>query len=326
MKWTDLLLPASLETRMTARPLISGIGSLPPPEEPVDAALRAAVALQRSHGFGLYTDGEPRGDMLSYYTALPGIEDRGGVPRVVGRIRALDDPAAFSKVRDLEFVQSAYPGLPIKVALTAPSTFLLACAATGAGPAYKSALDPALHDDLMEALRPIAHAIGRRGAHLQLDDPILSQGMRDFGPALRRLDAIAGEVPRERTSLHVCGSLARTKTLPALFGLQHVSTLNLAFAGRTERANLSLLDARDWTDHDMELGAGCIAVQVAHESEVMPARAVATLLGDILHRVGADRLRYVLPDCGLRATPRELVPELLANLRDGVELAATGAA
>src|SRR3989304_5397489 len=74
----------------------------------------------------------------------------------------------------------------------------------------------------MAAARPAAaREVGRKGVHLQIDDPILSQGMRDFGPALRRLDAIAGEVPRDRVSVPVCGSLARGEALEGLLRLQN---------------------------------------------------------------------------------------------------------
>lgn len=306
---------------MTQAPVLTGIGSLPPVDGPPEAAIRSAVELQRSHGFGLYTDGEPRGDMLALYAGLPGIEQRSGVPRIVGRIRPLDDPATFEKVHDLDFVRGAYPGLAFKVALTAPSTFLLACAAGGAGPAYRSALDPRLIEDLTAALRPIAHEVGRRGAHLQLDDPILSQGMRDFSPALRSIDAIASEVPRDRVSLHVCGGLRRSKALPALHRLRNVSTLNVAFAGRSERENLDLLERGGWETAGMWLGVGSMDVQVSAKGGVMSAASVADLLRDASKRVGEETIRYVTPDCGLRATSPDLVPPLLENLEGGFALA-----
>ncbi len=306
---------------MSTRPILTGIGSLPPTDGATEEALRAAVALQREHGFGLLTDGEPRGDMLSLYASFPGIEMRSGVPRIVARIRPLDDPAGFPKVRDLDLLRAAFPELAFKVALTAPTTFLMAAASTGAGPAYGSALDPTLHEDLTEALRPVAREIGRRGAHLQIDDPILSQGMRDYGPALRRIDAIASEVPRERASLHVCGGLVRSKALGALHRLGSVSTLNLAFAGRSERENLGLLGPGPWDDADMSLGAGCIDVQISDPGDLMGAPTVAALLREIAGRVGEEHIRYVTPDCGLRATPRGLVPSVLENLRSGFERA-----
>lgn len=302
---------------MSTIPQLTGIGSLPPPEGPTEDALRAAVAEQRAYGFGLLTDGEPRGDMLAYYTSLPGIVERGGVPRIVDRIRPLDDPSTFPKVRDLDFLRGLFPDATFKVALTSPTTFILATAASGAGPAYRGPMDPNLYDDLTAALQPIAREIGRRGAHLQLDDPILSQGMRDYDPALRRIDAIASEVPRERASVHVCGGLARSQVLGSLFRLESVSTLTLAFAGKQERENLDLIQGDVWRDRDFWLGVGAMNVQISDASEIMTPENVTGLLRNVTARAGKDRVRYVTPDCGLRGTPRELVPGLLESLEKG---------
>ncbi len=303
----------------TKRPVLTSVGSLPPLATSPDEALRNAVALQRAHGLELLTDGEQRGDMLSLYESLPGIEIQGGVPRIVGRVQPPEDPSAFVKIHDLDLLRGRHPDLRFKVSLTGPTTFVLACATGGSGPAYRGALDPALHDDLTEAIRTIAREVGRRDAELQVDDPILSQGMRDYGPALRRIDAIASEVPRERASLHVCGGLGRFKTLEALFRLEEVSALNLAFAGSAERENLALLDRRPWDDHDLGLGAGCAPVQVIRREDVLGPEGVAALLESIGQRIGVDRLRYVLPDCGLRATPLSLVAPILSGLRGGYE-------
>jgi len=301
------------------RPALTTVGSLPPFSGSSDDVLRKAVDLQRAHGSELLTDGEQRGDMLSYYLELPGIAEGRGVPRVVDRIRPMEDPTRFAKVRDLDRVRKLYPEARFKVSLTGPATFLLACAAGGAGPAYRSPLDPALHDDLVDALVPIAREVARRGASLQIDEPILSQGMRDYRPALRRLDLLSSEVPRENASVHVCGGLTRSKVLDALFGLEHVATLNLAFAGRAETENRTLLEPKAWEDHGMGLGAGCIDVQVSRADEVRGSAFVAELLEDVTRRVGAEHVDHVLPDCGLRATPPDLVAPILENLQRGFE-------
>lgn len=301
------------------RPPLALVGSLPPYPGGPEAALRSAVGVQRAHGMGLLTDGEQSGDMLSLFAELPGIRMAGGVPRVVNRIRPMENPADFAKVVDLDRLLAAHPDSPLKVALTGPTTFLLATAAAGVGLAYRGPMDPKLHDDLTDALIPIAREIARRGAHLQIDEPILSQGMRDYGPALTRIDRLASEAPRERTSLHVCGSLARAKTLDALFHLEAVSTLNLAFAGRIERENRSLLEPRAWREHDMRLGAGCTDVQVSRPEEIMGSARVADLLRFIVERVGSEAVGMVLTDCGLRATPPDLVPPLLEQLHLGYE-------
>jgi methionine synthase II (cobalamin-independent) len=279
------------------------------------------MRLQRDNGIDLFTDGELRGDMLALYKEIPGIQERRGVPRVVHRIRPMEDPAQFTKVRDLDALRTRYPEAQFKVCLTGPTTFLLASAAGGAGPAYRGPMDANLHDDLTEALRPIAHEIARRGAYLQLDEPILSQGMRDYGPALNRLDRLASEAPRVRASVHVCGSLARAKTLEALFRLRSVSVLSLAFAGRLERENRSLLEPASWQDSDLSLGAGSIDVQVSRPEELMSAEDVEALLGEIVGGVGREHVAFVHPDCGLRGTPPALIPGLLDSLHRGFQLA-----
>jgi len=306
---------------MERRPLLTSIGSFPAmSNDPMDA-MHKIVAFQRAYGLDVLSDGEGRADILHIYAGFPGVRVGGGVPRIVGRIEPLADPAAFFKIRDLDHLRSAYPDALFKITLTGPSTFALACGSSGAGPAYKSALDPVLHDDLVEAIRPLAHEAARRGALVQIDDPILSQGMRDFGPTLRRLDAIASEVPRDRMNLHVCGGLARGKVLEALMGLEHISTLLVAFAGRMERANEGLLDPRAWEDRDLFLGAGSIPVQVSRKEEVASPEEVASLLRRISERMGPSRFRYVLPDCGFRGTANEFVPDILGNLRKGFEAA-----
>lgn len=301
------------------RPALTTIGSLPPLSTSPEEAIRKAVEMQRSYGIELFTDGEQRGDMLSLYASLPGIRPEAGLPRIVGRIRPPEDPAEFQKIHDLDLLLRTFPELKFKVSLTGPTTFAFSCASSGAGPAYKGAADPVLHDDLTEAIRVIAHEVASRDVELQIDDPILSQGMRDYGPALDRLDAIAAEMPRERASLHVCGGLARGSVLGALLRLRNVSTLNLAFAGRAEQDNMNLLTREAVEDRDITLGVGCIAVQVTRVEEVLSPAAVSRVLANVCDRVGTDRVRYALPDCGLRGTPLECTPLILANLREGFD-------
>ena len=303
------------------RPLLTSEGSFPrQASDPAEAMVRA-VEFQQRHGLQLITDGEQRDDMLSLYGTLPGVQVTGGIPRIVDRIRPPEDPAQFPKIRDLDFLRARFPDVRFRVNLTAPTTFAFACASTGAGPAYKSAVDPRLHDDLAEAIRTIAREVGRRGVDLQIDDPMLSQGMRDYGPSLGRIDAIAGELPRDRMTLHTCGGLARAKVLDALLRIENVATLNLAFAGRLERDNVGLLDRAAWVDRDILLGAGSIPVQVIRPEEVATPSQVTDVLRAIVERMGEDRIRYVLPDCGFRATAAEFVPSILDSLVKGFETA-----
>ncbi len=301
------------------RPALTTVGSLPPLPGNPEGSLDQAIDLQRRHGFDILTDGEPRADMLSYFVGIPGIAEGRGALRVVDKIRPPDEPSEFAKVRDLDRLRRLLPDAEFKVSLTGPATFILASAAGGAGPAYRGPLDPALYDDFVDALVPIAREISRRGAFLQIDEPVLSQGMREYGPSMGRLELLASEAPRNRASLHVCGGLARSKVLGPLLNLESISTLSLAFAGRSEAENRALLEPSAWADHDKRLGVGCLDVQVSQASEVMEPAAVEALLIDVSQRVGPEHISWVHPDCGLRATPPNLVPILLRNLRRGYE-------
>jgi methionine synthase II (cobalamin-independent) len=303
------------------RAILTSVGSLPRLADSPDEAILKAVQLQQDHGLELLTDGEQRGDMLSMYATLPGVRSEAGMPRFIGPVRPVEDSASFAKIRDLDVLRAKFPEARFKVSLTGPTTFAVSCGSAGAGPTYRSAMDPVLHDDIAAAIRPLAHEVGRRGAELQLDDPILSQGMRDYAPVLARIDAIASEVPRDRASLHVCGGLARGKVLDALQKLENISTFNFAFAGAAERENIALLARRTWEERDRFLGVGCIPVQVMRAEDIADGESVARVLKDVTDRIGLSRVRYVLPDCGLRATAPELVPKVLENLRQGYRLA-----
>lgn len=297
--------------------MLTSHGSFPRTGKPLEQAMVETVEFQRRHGMEIFTDGELRGDVLDCYADLPGIRKEGGVPRFFGRVRPLDDPTTFSRFHDLAFLQIRFPEARFKVNLTGPTTFAFSCGASNPGPAYRSAMDPRLHDDLTEAIRPLAHEYARRDVFVQIDDPILSQGMRDYTPALRCIDAIASEVPRDRMIVHVCGGLVRTKALDALLRLDRVATLALAFAGRLEQENVGLIDGKRFRDQDITLAVGSTPVQVATPEEVHSAAQVATLLRTVRDRVGPEQMRFVTPDCGFRATNAEFVSPILRSMREG---------
>ena len=47
---------------------------------------------------------------------------------------------------------------------------------------------------------------------------------------------------------------------------------------------------------------------------------MAKRLHEIAARVGRENVAYAHPDCGMRATNKELVPIILRNMRAGVDL------
>jgi methionine synthase II (cobalamin-independent) len=209
--------------------------------------------------------------------------------------------------------------MPIKVAITGPTTLGMTCGSRKMASHYRGLLDPTLCEDIASALAPVARELARLGAHVQIDEPFLSQGYRDLAERVALLDVIAEGLPSERTSVHVCGFIGRFGVVDHLLNLENVSVLSFGFAGRQERGNLNFLKGDAFRDSGKRLGAGCIAVTPLSEAEVDDAEAVKALLEAILDRVGPDSIAYAHPDCGLRATSRPLVPIILDNLHAGID-------
>jgi methionine synthase II (cobalamin-independent) len=297
------------------------IGSLFRFSEDLHESIDEAVTFQRHHGLDLLTDGEQRADMVSYFAeSFAGLGVESGVPVITGRI-ALQGPAGdFSKVKDLEYIRSKYPDAPVKVAITGPTTLGMTCGSRRIASHYRGLLDFSLYKDIASSLAPIARELARLGAHVQIDEPFLSQGYRDLPERVALLDRVAEDIPPERTSVHVCGFVGRFGVIDHLLRLENVSVLSFGFAGRQERGNLNFLKGDAFHDSGKRLGAGCMAVTPMSEAEVDRPEAVDTLLRAILDEVGPDSVAYAHPDCGLRATSKSLVPMVLRNFRAGVDL------
>lgn len=297
------------------------IGSLYRFREDLHESIDEAIAFQESFGLDLISDGEQRADMVSYFAeSLTGLAVESGMPVITGKVELSSDPEQFSKVRDLRFIRDNHPDTPVKVAITGPTTLGMTCGSRKIGSHYKGLSDFSLYQDVASALAPIASEIAALGAHVQLDEPFLSQGYRDLKERVALLDEVVAGVPRERASVHVCGNITRFGVLSNLMDLDNVSTLSFAFAGRQERPNIDLLKNGTFSGSDKKLGAGCIAVTPMSEAEVDSPEAVRDLLQDIIGRVGIDSIAYAHPDCGLRATTKSLVPIILMNLQAGVGL------
>lgn len=296
------------------------IGSLHPFSDDIHRSIDEAIAFQKGHGLDLITDGEQRTDMVSYFAeSFSGLGVESGIPVITGRIALQGAASDFSKVKDLAYIRAKYPDMPIKVAITGPTTLGMTCGSRKMASHYRGLLDPALCEDIASALAPVARELARLGAHVQIDEPFLSQGYRDLAERVSLLDEIADGLPHEKTSVHVCGFIGRFGVLDHLLSLENVSVLSFGFAGRQERGNLNLLKGDAFRDSGKRLGAGCIAVTPLSEVEVDDAESVRMLLESILDRVGPDSVAYAHPDCGLRATGKPLVPIILDSLHAGID-------
>ena len=296
------------------------IGSLPRFADGIEDALGKAVEFQRAVGLDLLADGEQRTDMISYFAeSFQGLSVRDGFPVVTGRIGLKGSPGDFTKVKDLAALRRLFPDVSPKVAITGPTTLGMTCASRKVESHYRGLSDFTLYEDIAAALAPIAKALADIGAYVQIDEPFLSQGFKDLPARVALIDRVAHGLPRERTSVHVCGYIGRFGVLDHLVRLENISTLSFAFAGRLEEPNIGHVDRTPFEEHGKRLGAGCISVTPMSEAEVQTPKQVRSKLGDICGRMGRDNVAYAHPDCGLRATKKELVPIILRNMRAGVD-------
>lgn len=297
------------------------IGSLYRFREDLLESIDEAIAFQNELGLDLISDGEQRTDMVSYFAeSLSGLSVANGMPVIDGKVELKGDPGEFSKVKDLAYIRSKHPEIEVKVAITGPTTLGMTCGSRGVGPHYGGLNDFALYEDIAAALAPVARSLADLGAHVQIDEPFLSQGYRDLRERVALLDRVADGLPADRTSVHVCGSVGRFGALSHLMKLENLSVISLGFAGRQERSNIDALEDTGFSDNAKRLGAGCIAVTPLNEEEVGDAESVRALLEAISDRVGLESIAYAHPDCGLRVTGKSLVPIILRNLRAGVDL------
>jgi len=303
-------------------PLITTtIGSLQRFKPDLHDSIDRAIEFQLMHGLDILSDGEQRADMVSYFAeSFEGLAVENGQPLVTGRIALKNGPESFSKVQDLGYIRMKHPKAKVKVAITGPTTLGMTCGSRKIKAHYKNIMDFAMYEDIATALAPIAKLIVKKGAHIQIDEPFLSQGYRDLAARVGLIDRIAEGLPRDRVSVHVCGFVGGFGVIDHLLRLESVSTLSFAFAGRTERPNIDHISKKAFEDNHKKLGAGCISVTPMSEQEVDSPSAVAKRLHEIAARVGRENVAYAHPDCGMRATNKELVPIILRNMRAGVDL------
>lgn len=303
------------------RLLTTTIGSFQRFSPDIHESIDLAIEFQREHGVDIFSDGEQRADMISYFAeSFEGLGIENGNPVVTGRVGLKSPPEEFSKVKDLEYIRSRHPDLKVKVAITGPTTLGMSCGSRKIKSYYRTISDFRLYEDIADALAPIVKALADRGALVQLDEPFLSQGYKDLKERVELLDRIASDAPRDKMSVHVCGFIGGYGVMDHLVRLENVSVLSLAFAGRLEKRNIEHVSRRPFEDNDKRLGAGCISVTSLSEAQVEAPEAVAAKLSEIASKVGRENIAYAHPDCGLRATNKSLVPIILRNMRAGVDL------
>lgn len=299
------------------------VGGFPRLDSEIDSAIDASIKLQLRHGIDILSDGDQRGDMISYYSKdIPGLGTEGSFSIVSGKVRPPSDVMEVQKVKDFLMLKKKHPNMKFKVSVVGPTTMALVCGSKKIVRGYKNYVDFSLASDIAAALKEIVSPLADMKAFIQIDEPFFSQGMRDLRERIRLIDGILEGCDRSLCSVHVCGFLGRQPLLQELARLENVGTLSHAFSidRDKEKDNLTLLRREIFEDSDKKLAAGIISVSARTAKDVERPQTVARRLRNIVDRIGLDNLAYVTPDCYLRALDKELVDDVLTGFTKGTDI------
>jgi 5-methyltetrahydropteroyltriglutamate--homocysteine methyltransferase len=287
------------------------IGSFPRVDNTLEASVRDVIDLQLRYGIDVVTDGEQRADMITYFEQIPGLSRGSRGLRVSGKIRPLENPNDFYKIRDYSLVTSYLTALnkrdvKAKITLTGPVTLGMTSAIGGLS-SYSNVRDASLYEDCADALIPLARRALEVGALLQIDEPGISARFESPKYTERLLSALPDNAVDEgRVSLHVCGSVGRV--YDELLGLS-VNIFSFGFSRAQESKNIETI-SRASLNAGKKLGVGFISNTSLENSET-----ALTRLKEIAEIVGVDNIAYIHPDCGFGSTSPELVEPILRNMK-----------
>jgi methionine synthase II (cobalamin-independent) len=301
------------------------VGSFPKSDSPLKKAIREIVDLQLCYGIDLITDGEQRCNMIQYFEQIPGLEILGDGLRIAGKIEPIEPGKIdeYHKIRDYKTVKSILQNLgkqttKIKITITGPITLGTTCALLDiktASEHYDLNDEKTLYSDFSNALLPIARRALNMGAHVQIDEPLLSTGQITINTAEKILKEFASSLPpfsvkEGKVSCHVCGSL---KSVPGLYnvllGLQ-IPILSIGFSGEKEKENLDIISKVSLEEHGKKLAAGFIS-----NINVEDQRTIIERYKLIEENAGRENIWYIHPDCGFGITPPETVRSILEKMK-----------
>jgi 5-methyltetrahydropteroyltriglutamate--homocysteine methyltransferase len=329
---------------MSARIKTTVVGSYPVlpwmmgnPSRPVlRDAIMTVLKTQELAGLDLVTDGEltrfdpsnPEANgMVDYFVSqMSGIRnsfsrsdfdqfraDRASGYRLLtpGVVTGKVGEGSLNLLRDYEFV-SGLTKLPLKFTCTGPH--MLARLLTNRF--YKDVADLAM--DIAEVLRGQLELL--EADTVQLDEASIAGFPEDSQWAAAAINHVLDGVLNE-TAVHICfGNFGGQPMLrgfwrdlvPFLNEL-HTDHLVLEFA----RRGFDELDVLADLDPKIGLGIGVIDIK---DNEVESPELIASRIETIVKTLGADRLRYVHPDCGFWMLQRSVVDRKMRALVQGRDL------
>jgi len=279
------------------------IRNLPAEEQDriVHESIERAVRDQIELGIDILVDGQVRDDIVSLLASkLPGYVGSTLPYRAVGPIRPANEPIT---VEDYLYAKQLVGDRPLKAHITGPMT--MARGTLVETSTYKDRNDPKLVRDLARALGQEARFLVQAGAEIvQIDEPVLADGV-DLELAFEAMKQIIeiGGIPFP--ALHACGNV--TMILDDVLTRSPVKMVSIEGAW-LKYDELSHINRDYLTRCGKQIGLGCIQVS---DYKIERKRQVQNFLDQMVVRLGEENIWAVMPNCGLRPVPHEVVRKKL---------------
>lgn len=301
------------------------VGSYPPTYDPdrtirnlpveeqdriVRESIERAVRDQIEIGIDILVDGQVRDDVVSLFASkLPGYAGTTLPYRAVGPIRP---PEESITVQDYLYAKDLAGDRPLKAHVTGPMTMARATLIEP-GSGYAGRNDPKLIRDLAKALGQEARFLVQAGAEVvQIDEPVLADGV-DLDLAFEAMREIIEVGHITFPALHVCGNV--TKILDAVLTRSPVKMVSIE-GSWLKHDELSHIDRDYLTGCGKQIGLGCIRVS---DYKIDRLTRVQNFLDQMIFRLGKENIWAVMPNCGLRPVPYEVVRNKLKVMVEAVK-------
>jgi 5-methyltetrahydropteroyltriglutamate--homocysteine methyltransferase len=275
-------------------------------QESIERSIRDQIELK----IDVLVDGQVRDDMVSILAAwIPGYDGNTLPYYAVGPIRPSEKPIT---VHDYLYAKKSAGNQPLKAHITGPMTMARATIVhPDAG--YASRNDPKLIYDLAKALGQEARFLVQAGAEvIQIDEPVLADGI-DIDLAFEALREIIeiGEIPFP--ALHACGNL--TRILDDILTRSPIKMVSIE-GSWLKYDELNHIDKNYLTECGKQIGLGCIQV---NDYRIDRLTVVQNFLDQMVLKLGEENIWAVMPNCGLRHVPREIVIRKLKVMTEAVK-------
>jgi 5-methyltetrahydropteroyltriglutamate--homocysteine methyltransferase len=290
----------------------------------VHNSIKRAIRDQIQMGIDILVDGQVRDDIVSLFASkLSGYEGQTLPYCAVAPIRPADEPITvadylYAKKCVDEYTEERKEELELrsekiqlKAHITGPMT--MAKATRVETSAYANSYDPRLVMDLAHALGQEARLLVEAGAQIvQIDEPVLVDGV-DLDLAFRAMREVieTGEVPFP--GLHICGNVSQI--LKDVLESAPVKMISLE-GEWLKRSELRRVDRDLLLRCGKQIGLGSIKVS---DYKLEKITMVQNFMDEMIMRLGEENIWAIMPNCGLRAMPYDIVQQKLLVMVEAVK-------